>query len=535
MSLVKLSVMRSSFTNPIIFTGQDALEAGIVRNEVVIINERSYTESFSVIYDQNLEPAMVLGQKILAKISENAVMREKREDGALTGETNHENIQSEPGEQVNNLAEPLGNAYRMVNPIRNVWSIQIEIGGGLLWAVLDPYSRLSYIQYEVRKQLLNWVRMDKNFEICSPGTLGVLKDVKIIKNRVTKVDLRILKKGFGSNPVKLGQDWLERNKIGIQWYQGQNHLFFPADAVVPDDQSIMGDSQGATATSNQSYEARRRQEITHQRAIRKEERRQQKARARERKEKRDRTMEKEGVVKAGYGSQDQQVQEGRNWYRYPAERDLWKQVLEREQLKTGGRAILSNEETHLAEANVYVKTGYQDLITRVGFDTRVMTELPAAVVIGRDWFKNHVDEIQEGHEPLLRVYDDKMRALVRIWELGKMELARRNYQELQDIRAVKWEECDVSYICGNEKQFWMRAPMEEVSVEFRKGQRIHTIGDNAMVAGMIVGEEIRVGIGERWHVDFKVVFDKHLPVNMVLGKRDIDKIGRTKIRVIRKG
>ncbi|KAJ7589735.1 hypothetical protein C8J56DRAFT_1047887 [Mycena floridula] len=67
MSLVKLSVMRSSFTNPIIFTGQDALEA-------VIINERSYTESFSVIYDQNLEPAMVLGRKILAKISKNAVM-----------------------------------------------------------------------------------------------------------------------------------------------------------------------------------------------------------------------------------------------------------------------------------------------------------------------------------------------------------------------------------------------------------------------------------------------------------------------------
>ncbi|KAJ7572029.1 hypothetical protein C8J56DRAFT_906868 [Mycena floridula] len=190
-----------------------------------------------------------------------------------------------------------------------------------------------------------------------------------------------------------------------------------------------------------------------------------------------------------------------------------------------------------------------------------MTELPAAVVLGGDWFKNHVDETQEGHEPLLRVYDDKMRALVQIWELGKMELVRRNYQELQDIRAVRWEECDMSYIRGNEKQFWMRAPMEEVSVEFKKGQRvwavldeetqenlvrysvaqqifstgIHTIGDNAMVAGMIVGEEIRVGIGERWHVDFKVVFDKHLPVNMVLGKRDIDKIRRTKIRVIRKG
>ncbi|KAJ7578766.1 hypothetical protein C8J56DRAFT_1110700 [Mycena floridula] len=576
-SLVQFSIARNNFSNPIIVTGQSTLEAGIVRNEEIEINGRRIREDFSVIYDNNLGCAMVLGRRVLV----NLYLKEDTENHLPAEIRMTENNMEEIGASTNQLVEPIGNGYRMTRPIWEVWQIQIEIGGSSIWAVLDPYSRLSYIQYEVKQRLLRQVRMDTNHEVSAHGTMGVLRDVVIIKKQQTKVDLRVLKKGFATNPVKLGQDWLERNKIGIQWYQGQNHLFFPEDAVVPDNSSIMGHTEGMTAGIHESNDAQRKQEIIEQRAARKEEKRKRKTRARERKEKQEgRTLfSQEGTVKTGFKASGHRVQKGVNWYKYPGEKDLWKRALEREYLKTGARALMVRigwvdflallepswpqsylssefvnewnmtvkEGTYLIETKVYAQTRRNETETQGRFAVKPMSELPATVVLGGDWFNEHVEAIYEGRTTQMQIFNGTTRITMHVWELGKMELARRNYQELQDIRMVKWEPSNTAYPDANQgvKQYWERPPMQKVTVETEDDQRIwavidkkmdenlvkcsvaqryfktgiHTIGENLMVAGMILGEKVCIGDGNCWKIDFKVVFDSHLAYDIVLGRQ----------------
>ncbi|KAJ7575234.1 hypothetical protein C8J56DRAFT_901419 [Mycena floridula] len=576
-SLVQFSIARNNFSNPIIVTGQSMLEAGTVRNEEIEINGRRIREDFSVIYDNNLGCAMVLGGRVLV----NLYLKEDTENHVPAEIGTTENNMEEIGASTKQLVEPIGNGYRMTRPSREVWQIQIEIGGSSIWAVLDPYSRLSYIQYEVKQRLLRQVRMDTNHEVSAHGTMGVLRDVVIIKKQQTKVDLCVLKKGFTTNPVKLGQDWLERNKIGIQWYQGQNHLFFPEDAVVPDNSSIMGHTEGTTAEIYESNDVQRKHEIVEQGAARKEEKRKRKSRARERKEKQEGStlINQEGAVKTGFKASGHRVQKGVNWYKYPGETDLWKRALEREYLKTGARALmvrigwvdflvllepswpqsyLSSEfvnewnmtvkgGTHLIETKVYAQTRHNETETQGRFAVKPMSGLPATVVLGGDWFNEHVEAIYEGQTTQMQICNGTTRITVHVWELGKMELAWRNYQELQDIRKVKWELSNTAYPDANQgvKQYWERPPMQKVTVETEDDRRIwavidkkmeenlvkcsvaqryfktgiHTFGDNLMVAGMILGEKVCIGDGYCWKIDFKVVFDSHLAYDIVLGRR----------------
>ncbi|KAJ7587678.1 hypothetical protein C8J56DRAFT_890573 [Mycena floridula] len=514
-SLVQFSVMRENFLNLLTITGWNQMEAGMVMNEIIMVNGRSFKETFSVIQDRNLEPFMVLGRKAIAEISQN---KDKKDNNMVDNSlTETKETGDNPAEAENNAREPveaIGNGYHMANLSWNVWNIHIKIGGTPVWAVLDPYSQLSYIQNEVRKRLLKQIRMDTNHEAAAPGTIGVLKDIDIIKKRITKADLRVIKQGFASSPVKLGLDWLERNKIGVQGYKGQNHLFFLKAAAVSNYTSNMVPHQETAVEEINNCETQWKQEITARRAARKEQKRIRKTQARERKEKREgKHAEREGIVKAGFGATGHPIQQQPNQHRYIEDRDLWEKALERERVGIGAQAIIVRigwiEIMALLEPTWPQSYISEEIVKEWRMQQNKKTHLVEAK------HKEHVVTIMEGQQMSLWVHNEKTGAVVRIWELGKMELDRHNFQNLQDIRVVNWEEMNQAYLREKpeSQQYWTRPEMEKILVgtqdgycvwavldETREenlvrysiahwhfGKRIHPVSESTMVAGVVIG------------------------------------------------